>query len=298
MPTNFLFDAPVLPANIDPVNHTAQAVFTFGQITPMLIFMFLAYRYQRGYGTPIPWLMMVGGLGMALVEPLVDRVGLVWFPTGGQWGIYTDYGVSQPIWLILAYVWFFGGRAMYIWHCLEQGRGTDRLFLVKNWATVFVIDIALESVGLGLGVFFYYGNQPLQVGKFPLWWAAINSATPIILAVTVFLLRGWLKGWRVLLVVPLAPAVCAAVNGGIGWITWDAINNTTLPSIVVQLAGCATVASALMLLRVTQGLMEVCAKAGVVALDGSQNPRVDGFRKRIASDDARAPVPVSSGSTL
>jgi hypothetical protein len=120
---------------------------------------------------------------------------------------------------------------------------------------VFAIDAVLENIGLYLKVFLYYGEQPLQFGKFPLWWGAINSTTPIILAIVVVILRPYLTGWRVWLVVPLAPAVGAAVNAGCGWITWNAINNTEVPVPLVWAAGCVTVGLTLVLLRLAQALL-------------------------------------------
>lgn len=246
---------PELPADIEPVNQTAQWVFTLGQITPMLIFFYLAYKYSKLYNSLLPFAFLVGGLLMCMVEPLVDHNGRVWFPTDGQWTAFTDYNVQLPIWLVLAYVWFFGGRAMYIWHAIEQGKAVDPKWIYKHWLVVFLIDAVLENIGLYLKVFLYYGEQPLQFGKFPLWWGAINSTTPIVLAIVVVILRPHLTGWKALWVIPLAPAVGAAVNAGCGWITWNAINNTEIPAPLVWLCGCITVGLTLLLLRLSQALL-------------------------------------------
>lgn len=276
-------DVPQLPDHVDRVNQTAQLVFTMGQLPPLLIFCYLAYRYSRAYSSPLPWLMLLGGLLMAAVEPIVDRNGLCWFPIDGQWSTITDYGVSLPVWLVIAYVWFFGGRAMYIWHALEQGRGADRTFLLKNWLLIVLIDVVLENVGLYLGVFLYYGQQPLQVGRFPLWWAAINSATPIVVGALVFVLRRELRGRRAWLVVPLAPAVAAGVNAATGWVTWAALNNTATPVVLVQLAGVATVVLSLALLRLTRALLEQSARVGLVSLEGVGAPSVAPWLRRDAA---------------
>jgi hypothetical protein len=292
--SNVPVDVPVLPDHIDRVNQVAQLVFTVGQIPPMLICFYLAYRYCKAYGTWLPWLILLGGLLMSTIEPIVDKNGLVWFPVDGQWSAFSDYGVTLPIWLVLGYVWFFGGRAMYIWHCLEQGRGTDRSFMFKNWGIIVLIDVVLENVGLYLGVFLYYGNQPLQIGKFPLWWAAINSATPIILGAAVFVLRPRLSGWRMLLVIPLAPAVCAGANAAVGWITWDALNNTDVPSVLVQLAGCVTVLFSLLLVALTRWFVEQSAQVGLVSLDGSKAPRI----KRLLVQQHSEVVPAMAGTKV
>jgi hypothetical protein len=246
---------PQLPTHIDPVNQTAQWVFTLGQVTPLLISIWLAHKYAKQYRSALPWMFLVGGLLMCMIEPLVDHNGRVWFPTDGQWNAFVDYGVHLPIWLVMAYVWFFGGRAMLIWHLMEQGRAQDPRWLYKHWGLVFVIDAVLENIGLYLGVFLYYGEQPLKFGKFPLWWGAINSTTPIVLAALVLVLRPHLTGRKIAWVIPLSPAVAAAVNSSLGWITWNAINNTALPAAVVWGAGCLTVAQALVLLYLIRALV-------------------------------------------
>ena len=261
---------PELPANIDPVPETAQALFTFGQIGPILIFFWLAHKYSKQYGTLLPWCFLVGGLLMCMNEPLVDHNGRVWFHVDGQWNAFVDYGVHLPVWLVLAYIWFFGGRAMVIWHLMEKGAANDPRWIYKHWGLVFVIDAILENIALYIGLFLYYGEQPLQFGKFPLWWGAINSATPIVLAAVVVVLRPHLTGWKVLWVIPLAPAVAAAVNASLGWITWNAINKTELPVAVVWAAGCVTVAMSLMLLHLTRALLLMSQRAR--AADAAATP--------------------------
>ena len=227
-------------------------------------------------------------LTLALIEPLVDANGRVWFPVDGQWSAYRDFGVSLPVWLVLAYVWFFGGRAMVIWHLLEQGRAAHRGWIRKHWLTVLVTDIVLENIGLYLGLFLYYGHQPLQVGRFPLWWGAINSTTPIVIATVVVLVRRQLPGWRALLLVPLAPMIDAGVNASVGWLTWDAINNTQVPVALLWLTGLTAFASAFLLLWLCQRLLEVADRLGVIQLDGLDAPQVAPVRRRPV---AAGPVP-------
>ncbi len=211
--------------------------------------------------------MLAGGFAMSLVEPLVDHNGLCWFPQDGQVTAFRDYGVELPLWLVIAYVWFFGGRAMYVWHALERGKGADPTWWFKSWATVFGIDIVLETIGLQMDLFFYYGEQPFELGRFPLWWAAINSTTPMLLGALVFVLRAQLHGWRVLLVVPLSPAVCAAVNGAAGWPIYGTLHNTECPTWLVWASAALTIRSPLGVTRLTRALVEVCARAGIVDLD-------------------------------
>lgn len=275
-------NVPVLPPGIDEVNTTAQTVFTIGQIVPMAIFCWLAHRYRQEHRCWIPWAMLAGGFAMSLVEPLVDHNGLCWFPQEGQVTAFRDYGVELPLWLVIAYVWFFGGRAMYIWHALERGKGADPSWWLKSWATVFAIDIVLETVGLQLDLFFYYGEQPLKLGQFPLWWAAINSTTPVLLGALAFVLRSQLQGWRALALVPLAPAVCAGVNAAAGWPIYGTLHNTACPTWLVWASALLTIALALTVTRLTRALVEVCARAGIVELEPARSPVTPDEAARLA----------------
>lgn len=267
-----LVNMPALPGDIDEVNTTAQTVFTVGQIVPMAIFFWLAHRYRRQHRTWIPWAILAGGFAMSIIEPFVDHNGLVWFPTEGQATAFRDYGVSLPLWLVIAYIWFFGGRVLYLWHALEIGKGADRTWWFKSWGVVFGIDIVLETVGLYMGLFFYYGEQPFKLGKFPLWWAAINSTTPLVLAVLIFVLRSQLRGWRMLAIVPMSAATCAAVNAAAGWPVYGALHNTQCPTSLVWCAGALTFALAIGIVHLTRALAEVCARAGLVDLAGGAPP--------------------------
>lgn len=282
---------PALPADIDEVNATAQAVFTFGQIVPILFFCWLAHRYSRQYGTYLPWMFLIGGLLMCVNEGLVDHNGRVWFHTEGQWTAFIDYGVHLPVWLVLAYIWFFGGRAMVIWHLIENGAAKDPRWIYRHWGVVIAIDIVLENIALYLGLFLYYGEQPFQIGKFPLWWAAINATTPIVLAVVITVLRPYLTGWRVAWVILLAPCVAAAVNAGLGWITWSAINQTQLPAAVVWAAGAVTVGIAVGLLHLSRGVLVQADRLGLIAIDGSRAPQAIATRDLEDARTDRAPEP-------
>jgi hypothetical protein len=50
----------------------------------------------------------------------------------------------------------------------------------------------------------YYGCQPLLLGKFPLWWMAVNAAIPLVLAALIYRFDSYFRDWRTLAVIPLA----------------------------------------------------------------------------------------------
>jgi hypothetical protein len=229
---------PQLPADIPEVDQTFQWIFTLGQIPPLVIAVVLAVRWSKEHRTVIPLLFLVGGLFAMFNEPVVDHNGLVFFPTDGQWTLYTTFGIAQPIWLAMAYLWFFGGQPMVIWRFLEKGLPARSLW--KAFGLVVLVDIILEHPGLYADLFFYYGHQPFKFTRFPLWWGVVNATTPIVAATLVHVLGPKLAGWRVAGVVALVPIVQAATNAGTAFPVWNTLN-TRLPWPVVWGAGLVTI---------------------------------------------------------
>jgi hypothetical protein len=233
-----LFGAvPTLPAHIPKVNQTAQWIFTLGQIPPIIVAIVLAVRWARGRRTLLPMMILLGGVFMSLIEPVVDHNGLCWFPTQGQWRVYTAAGVAQPIWLIMAYLWFFGGQSMVVWRLLDRGMAAAKLWTVA--AVIIGVDIALEHPGLYMNLFLYYGHQPFAFTRYPLWWGFVNGTSPIVAATIVYKLAPRMKGWLVAAPLLLLPMADGANNAATAWPVWDTIT-TSLPAWVVWLAGLAT----------------------------------------------------------
>jgi hypothetical protein len=229
---------PELPGNIPAVNQAAQWFFTLFQMPMLVAAGVLALRLARRYQSPIPLLFLVGG-GLAMLnEPIVDHNAAVWFPTEGQWTLYTTFGIPQPVWLATAYVWFFGGQALLLWHLLEQGLAASRLW--KAFAVLVLSDIVLEHPGLYVDLFLYYGEQPFQFSRFPLWWGFVNATTPLVCATLVYLLRPQLTGRRAFALVLVVPMVSAGTNAALAWPVWNAVNSTW-PWPVVWAAGGLTV---------------------------------------------------------
>jgi hypothetical protein len=225
---------PQLPQKIPDVNEGWQWFFTLAQVPPLCLMILLALRWGREMRTVIPLLFLLGGLLAMFNEPIVDHNGLVWFPTEGQWTLYETFGIPQPIWLALAYVWFFGGQPLVVWRFLEKGAAPRTLW--KMFATIVVVDIILEHPGLYANLFLYYGDQPFTFTRFPLWWGVVNSTTPIVAATLVHLLRPYFSGKKVIGVALLFPVVQAATNAGTAWPVWNMLN-TEQPRAVVWGAG-------------------------------------------------------------
>jgi hypothetical protein len=94
----------------------------------------------------------------------------------------------------------------------------------------------------------------------PAWWFSIDALMPILTALIVFVLRHRLQGWGKLILIPLVPALYAALNGAAGTPVFAALNSNFDPSrngngsdLLVWLGGTLTIALCLFFLWLVIG---------------------------------------------
>ena len=156
--------------------------------------------FWRRDGVPTALLLMAGGLVCSLNEALADILGKVWFPTD-QWAGYTLLDRAVPMWVVLAYVLFFGFFVYVIAEIFDRKPSHRAMWLgiVAFW----VANSLLEMPILASDVYQYYGRQPLELGGFPLTWLTINVLGVLGAAVVVVRFRPWFTGVRQLFLLPL-----------------------------------------------------------------------------------------------
>jgi hypothetical protein len=186
-------------------------------------------------------LLFLAGGSMLAMEPAVDTVGGCWFPKIHSWVAFTAYGRPIPLWLCLAYFFYFGIGVGVFWSIMRRRSTHAQIWLL--FAAGIVGDFVFETVLLHFNTYIYYGGQPLIVMKFPLWWAPVNSLIVVAAAAIVIRLQQRLTGWSQLLIIPLAVSVSAAVNCAAGWPSWFVINTPMAP-FPRQLGGLVTFALA------------------------------------------------------
>jgi hypothetical protein len=198
-----------------------------------------AVRDWRQSGRPTVLLLLIGGAAMTSIEPFIDTVGGCWFPRNG-WTAFQTYGRPMPIWLICSYLTYFGGGMAVMWRLMRQGLSRSQLWAL--YAGGIASDCLLEMTLLHFQPYLYYGPQPLMVAKFPLWWAAINTVTPMAAAAILLRYERFLTaGWRQLQIVPLTLSVSIGMNAVIGWPSWLVINTPVGP-LLTQIGGLASFA--------------------------------------------------------
>jgi hypothetical protein len=222
---------------------TAQAVFTLFIFAPLGVAIGIAIRnLVRGDG-PLLLFCLIGGAVAAVFEPIVDVLGLVYFPRNGSWVAFETMGRPVPLLIAFVYPWYVGGQG-YLAYRLFQ-RGIDRMGVFRLWAIFFAVNIALETPGLIPGVYTYYGRQPFDFWGFPLWWGFVNPVMPLIAGALIVRLRPYLgSGWRLLGIVPLIPIADGVANAATAWPMWATLN-TDLPSVATYAAAIVTLGLAL-----------------------------------------------------
>ena len=238
-----LSSIPQPPAGLE-TNAVGQTIFTIGVTIPWVIAIVLAVRYWRRHGTPIPLLFLAGGMLCIVWEPVVDVLGMCFFPRENQWVGLEIFGRPIPVMMYPVYSWFVGGQAFLVWHLMRKGMTRNQLW--KFWLAVMAVNVVLETPGLLMDVYTYYGAQPFNPWGLPLWWPPVNSTMPIVAGYAIYKLAPHLTGARILGIIPLIPMADGVANAAIAWPVWLTLNTNlgmaaTYPAAVVLFALAATV---------------------------------------------------------
>ena len=237
MSTTLLTPQPPLHMAVDKTAESGITIVLAGVVAIALVFTFIDW-YRTG--RPLVLLLMVSGGAIMIFEPMVDTVGACWFPSN-SWTAFTAWGRPLPVWLCLAYFFYFGIATSAIWQALRKGLTRRQIWLV--FCAAMLGDLIFETVLLTMNPYVYYGYQPLVLGKFPLWWMAVNAVIPLVLAALIYRFDSYFRGWRDFAVIPLALTTSAAVNAAVGWPSWLVIN-TDVGWVLTQVGGLTTFAAA------------------------------------------------------
>lgn len=222
---------PGIPPNVKPLpagfdaGATNEWIFFFvaGAAVVLLALPWaLRAAAKRNY---IPLLVMASGLLCSLEEAMLDMLGhLHW--ADDLIPVYTNFGITVPLLIPLCYVAFLGLQSYFCYFVIRNG-ATFKHFLMLL-AMGGILDAVMETIGLNLNVYEYYGYQPYTLFKFPYWWAFINSASFVTVGCILAYAVPRLKGWRQWLLLLAAPYGMAMTYFTVGWIHVLA-HNSTLP---------------------------------------------------------------------
>jgi hypothetical protein len=220
-----------------------QVAYTVFLAVPLVGLAGWCLHQWRKERDPVPLLCLAGGAVCVLFEPIVDVLGLCWYPRQGQWMLFETLGRPIPVGVLFGYMWAFGGLSAVAYRVLrDKGPGA----LAKLYPIFIAVSIPFELIANHTGYYVYYGHQPLRILEWPAWWGPVNFAVPVVAAVMLVRFRPLLAGPRLLVAASFLPMADGAVNGATAWPVWSALNSPGLPAVVVQAAGLASVGLAVL----------------------------------------------------
>lgn len=254
-----IFNIPRPPLNA-PVSTTRiiieQVVMYMSGLTGVVLGAVDAYRTK----TLLPFMLPISGAFIAFPKLMLDVLGGLYHPWPSTYSSFHLLGREIVPWVS---VWFgYGAFMQMLLRLLQNNCATQKLWLF--WGAMVLGDLVIEEIFLPLGVWVYYGNQPLKVGSLPWWWLPCNSVRVFLATAVAFQARKHLRGWKVLAVVFTTPMSVAATYGAIALPCWFAVNGD-YGWFVTQLLGLITMALGLGLFCV---ILEIILMREAYVMDG------------------------------
>jgi hypothetical protein len=183
--------------------------------------------------------MLLGGMCTSSVEPLLDVLTGCLHPIIDQrTEVFSLMGRSVPLWVVECYGLYYGGFGAL--NLLAFNRGITRRAVWLWFLAPLLGDILIEQSLLHYNLYLYYGNQALEISRFPLYQPAGNSVGELFGVLTLFFLRPALSGWRWFLAAVIAMPLCAVMGFNVvAWPTYYVVHSTA-PAALVQACGVLT----------------------------------------------------------
>jgi len=208
-----MFNTPPAPDTTFPSAHVWADIAIWTVAIGFLVYCVVDGRRTR---SPLGIVLFAGGAIAYLNEPVDDILGLVHHPRPGQ-NVVLDTIGPVPMWGLPTYVIFFGAIS-YVFLREIQTKGFSLRVFWTGIVITFAIDLLIELPLLYAdgGLYQYYGETPMTVFRFPIYWLLINTTGPILCAAILHAVRDHFRGWRApfLLLLPLmCDAGCSIVVG-------------------------------------------------------------------------------------
>lgn len=214
---------PAMPVRDNP--DAALAVYTVLMV--LVTVGFLAWwvigREERRIGPALP-LILLGGVLSGLMEAWLDNVVLVGWPPDQSLPAFEAYGRSVPIFVPIGYGWFCGGL-LYVTARVFQRGGVSAGKVWAVFAIIAVVDFVAIGLSAWLGVLEFFGDPPMEVAGYPLWWAGIDGLDVVLGGAIVFVLLRHLCGLRQAWLVLVPSIALGAAAGIVAWPISTALNS-------------------------------------------------------------------------
>ena len=238
-----LLSAPGIPAHpTTPMPFVPEVIFTVFLGIPVVVMVFFAVKnLVTGRGPLLTYCLIGGGIA-CLFEPIVDVLGLAYIRQHATLTTFSSMGRDFPLFINFVYIWYVGGLAYLAYRIFSTG--VTRKAVFQLYVIDVFINIWLESPGVLMGAYEYYGPQPLNFWGLPLWWVCVNPLMPLTAGALIYRMSPYLPRWRMALVIAFIPMADGIGNGAAAWPVWTALNrNSSL--LVTHLAWVVTLGLAL-----------------------------------------------------
>lgn len=217
----------------------------------------------------IPLLLIIGGFICSLLEPMLDHLGHLWWPTNLPGPAFIGYDLNVPYLIPPCYVFFIAMTGYWAYTRMKAGLDVKGLFI--TWLLISMTDVIMEIPGTATQAYIYYGDASFKIFGFPLAWGWLNGTSMLMVGVLVYLIEPYLKGWNRLF---LIPSVIVAMGASYGMTAWPYFMslNWDMPWIATRL---------LTLLSLVMCLMVVRFAAALVASAPANDP-VGALRSKLA----------------
>jgi hypothetical protein len=159
--------------------------------------------------------MWIGGLICSLLEPMLDHLGHLWWPTNLPGPAFVGYDLNVPLLIPPCYVFFIAMTGYFAYYKMKRGLSVAGLFTV--WFCISMTDVIMEIPGTATQAYQYYGDAPFKILGFPLCWGWLNGTSMFMVGFLLWLVAPHLKGWNKALIL-LVPIV--AMGGAYGMTAW------------------------------------------------------------------------------
>jgi hypothetical protein len=238
-----LLAAPEIPAHpTTPMPFWPEMIFTVFLGIPVVVMVFFAVKHLLTGKGPLLMYCLIGGGIACLFEPIVDLLGMAYMRQEATLTTFSSMGRDFPLFINFVYIWYVGGLAYLAYRIFSNG--VTRKAVFQLYVIDVFINIWLESPGVLMGAYEYYGPQPLNFWGLPLWWVCVNPLMPLTAGALIYRMRPYLPGWRLAMVIAFIPMADGIGNGAAAWPMWTALNlNSSL--LVSHLAWLVTLGLAL-----------------------------------------------------
>jgi hypothetical protein len=181
-----------------------------------------AFSSERKRGPALP-LLLIGGALSGLMEPWLDNVVLVGWPIDQITPYFVAFERPVPNFVIIGYAWFCGGLLYLLYRAFHHEFSARRI-----WSLYCVIAaVVFLAIGLSawLGILVFYGDPPMKVAGFVIWWAAIDALQVVLGATLAYFLIPRLRGLSQLWLILIPSVVLGAAAGIVGWPISTALNS-------------------------------------------------------------------------